>query len=433
MKFSLSEYILLISVCIFISSCGSVETEQSDFVKVDNGVFYIKNERYNYAGANYWQGMHLGSTKYGNREQLKRELDQLKMYGITNLRIMASCEADPDSKYCMQPPLMKAPGEYDENLWEGLDYLLDEMAKRDMKAVLVLSNFWTWSGGFSQFLKWDGAGDIPYPQEPEHGWWDYGQYTKAFFTNETTKEWYSNHVIETVKRTNSINGIKYTEDPTIMSWQLANEPRGMDNKKEFADWIRDTAGLIKSMDKNHLVSLGSEGNTPNPDEGLTAIIDNAYEAIDYITMHIWVQNWNWYTPGHGKEKYTEMIHRFDAYWNDHVEVARQLNKPLVLEEYGLARDAFNYDPVASVEERNNYYQYVYNKFVTNAHKAGAVQGVNFWAYSGEARPPRPGEYWQKGDVFVGDPPHELQGWYGVYNTDTTTLKLIQNQLGELRD
>ena len=425
----------LLFVLLIVASFYSCKTNQEASVKyvtVKDGQFYINNERYTFAGANYWQGMHLGSTQYGNREQLRRELDQLKKYGITNLRIMASCEADSTSEYCMQPPLMKAPGIYDDNLWEGLDFLLDEMGKRDMKAVMVLSNFWTWSGGFSQYLKWDGAGDIPYPQEPEYSWWDYGQYTKAFFTNETTKEWYRNHVVKTVKRVNSINGKAYADDPTIMTWQLANEPRGLDHKQEFAHWIKGTAELIKSMDANHLVSLGSEGDTPNPDEGLKAIVDNAYEAIDYITMHIWVQNWNWYTPGGGQEKYDQMMQRFNNYWDTHVEVAKTLNKPIVLEEYGLARDAFNYQPEASIEERNRYYQYVYNKFVTNVEKKGAVQGVNFWSYSGEARPPRPGEYWQSGDVFVGDPPHEMQGWYGVYEADTTTLKIISDEILKLR-
>ena len=28
------------------------------------------------------------------------------------------------------------------------------MAKRDMKAVLYLNNFWQWSGGMSQYVAW---------------------------------------------------------------------------------------------------------------------------------------------------------------------------------------------------------------------------------------------------------------------------------------
>ncbi len=432
---NVSRVFLTLSLIIIMAlnvSCSSDSSADSGFVEVKEGRFQIDGKPYVFAGANYWQGMHLGSEKYGDREQLKRELDQLKAYGITNLRIMASCEADVDSKYCMQPALQTAPGVYDNNLWEGLDYLLNEMAKRDMKAIMVLSNFWSWSGGFSQYLKWAGEGEIPYPQEPEHGWWDYGQYTKGFLKNKMTLEWYRNHVMTTVQRQNSINGLMYADDPTIMSWQLANEPRGMDNKDEFAQWIKSTAELIKSMDAKHLVSLGSEGDTPNESEGLKASVDNAYESIDYITMHIWVQNWNWYTPGDGEEAYNKMIHTFNTYWNTHVATAKALNKPLVLEEYGLARDAFSYDSDASINERNLYYQYVYNRFVTNVKTKGAVQGVNFWSYSGESRPPRPGEYWNTGDVFVGDPPHELQGWYGVYDDDISTLELIKEEMSRVK-
>jgi mannan endo-1,4-beta-mannosidase len=46
-----------------------------------------------------------------------------------------------------------------------------------------------------------------------------------------------------------------------------------------------------------------------------------------------------------------------------------------------------------------------------------------WAWSGDRRPPRPGDLWKPGDPFLGDPPHEKQGWYSIYDKDTT-LKLI---------
>ena len=46
--------------------------------------------------------------------------------------------------------MLQRPKHIDETLWQGLDFLLAEMAKRDMKAVLYLNNFWQWSGGMSQ-------------------------------------------------------------------------------------------------------------------------------------------------------------------------------------------------------------------------------------------------------------------------------------------
>jgi mannan endo-1,4-beta-mannosidase len=50
-------------------------------------------------------------------------------------------------------------------------------------------------------------------------------------------------------------------------------------------------------------------------------------------------------------------------------------------------------------------------------------------WSGEGRPAR--VQWQPGDNFLGDPPHEAQGWYSVYDSDATTLKLIREVAGKL--
>jgi mannan endo-1,4-beta-mannosidase len=54
-----------------------------------------------------------------------------------------------------------------------------------------------------------------------------------------------------------------------------------------------------------------------------------------------------------------------------------------------------------------------------------LTGVNFWAWGGEGRPRTPQGIWQPGDNFIGDPPHEFQGWYSVFDTDTTTHRIIK--------
>src|SRR5690606_366745 len=50
--------------------------------------------------------------------------------------------------------IQSSKGELNSELLEGLDFLLTEMAARDMKAVLYLNNFWQWSGGMSQYVSW---------------------------------------------------------------------------------------------------------------------------------------------------------------------------------------------------------------------------------------------------------------------------------------
>ena len=56
--------------------------------------------------------------------------------------------------------------------------------------------------------------------------------------------------------------------------------------------------------------------------------------------------------------------------------------------------------------------------------AAEISGVSFWAWAGEGRPSTPGGYWQRGDALLGDPPHERQGWYSVYDDDREMSELI---------
>ncbi|MEW4925535.1 beta-mannanase [Algibacter sp. 2305UL17-15] len=414
--------IIALVISISISSCSSYKRH---FVKVKDGDLILKKRAYTFIGSNYWQGMNLGAPNSGDRERLVRELNELQALGIKNLRVVAASEGDIDMKYCIHPALQTSPGVYNEDLWKGLDFLLSEMDKRDMKAIMVLGNFWTWSGGFPQYLKWANAGNIPFPQDEGTSWKDFTDYSLKFYTDTLAQAMMNNHIEKIINRKNSITKKRYKKDATIMAWQLANEPRGYDAPKDFLKWTQNTSAYIKSLDKYHLVCLGTEGNTNDTISGTDVYRDNNNENIDYITMHIWPQNWGWFNPKQGEEKFQEAIEKANEYWNDHVAVAKTLNKPIILEEFGIARDESSYDPDAQTVWRDKFYNHLFAKVLNSIQNGGVVKGLNFWTYSGEAKPERPGEYWEKGDAFLGDPPHELQGWYGVYNTDKTTLDLIK--------
>ena len=56
---------------------------------------------------------------------------------------------------------------------------------------------------------------------------------------------------------------------------------------------------------------------------------------------------------------------------------------------------------------------------------GPVAGVNFWAWNGEGRAQQPDAWFKKGDKsYVGDPPQEEQGLFGVFDADASTLAVI---------
>jgi mannan endo-1,4-beta-mannosidase len=95
------------------------------------------------------------------------------------------------------------------------------------------------------------------------------------------------------------------------------------------------------------------------------------------------------------------------------------------------KDDGSFDPTATNAHREQYYRAVFEG-VLQLVKKGQASGVNFWAWGGEGRPRIPGTLWEKGDPFTGDPPHEPQGWYSVYNTDSTTHGVISGYGARVR-
>lgn len=90
-------------------------------------------------------------------ERLRRELDLLKSLGIDNLRVLAGAEGEGllNGITRVGPVLQPEKRKFDDEALKGLDLLLAEMRKRDMRAVIYLSNNWEWSGGFQQYLLWE--------------------------------------------------------------------------------------------------------------------------------------------------------------------------------------------------------------------------------------------------------------------------------------
>lgn len=400
----------------------------SHFVEIKNGHFERDGKPYFFMGTNFWQGMNLGATNSsGNRPLLVRELDRMKDAGITQLRILALSEGPGSEPYRISPAVQNVPGQLDENLLAGLDFLLSEMKKRDMTAVVCLSNFWPWSGGFAQWVSWTEGSSIPYPPPHPGGSWSVFQdYSSKFYTLPKAISAQQESVKRIVSRINTITNQAYVNDSTILSWELANEPRGGAHRKEFLEWVASSANLIKSIDRNHLVTIGSEGDTLTPEvAGNDFIEDHSIAGIDYATIHVWVENWGVYAPN-DLLTFQTAFNTMNNYLKVHVAKSSVFKKPVVLEEFGMARDLRSMNPASSTLLRDLYYDFTFNEVVTLMKQNGLITGVNFWAWSGESRPASPGGIWKTGDALLGDPPHEEQGWYGVYSSDASTLDVVKN-------
>lgn len=336
------------------------------------------------SGAPYLSGASLPGNATG--PQLVRELlDTAKAAGLNTMRTWAFTV---DEAFSMQPE----PGVYNEGALRGLDYLLDEARKRGIKLILAFTSNWTPVGGVPQYLKWANQTE-----------------QEAFFADDEVKALYKAHVAAIVNRTNSINGRKYGEDPTIFAWNLINEPRCTGCKAGvIADWVAEMAPYVKELDGNHLLTVGEDGffgdwYYANPglpwtnwaaEEGQNFVDDHASPAIDFATFHSWVDNWQQVTP------------EWQSQWiAAHNDVAQNvLKKPVLLEEFGKWYNASEAN--SGLEDRDAFMKAAYDQTTLLQSNGSALKGSLFWQFYA------PG---QVAPLTEGGG----RGLYGIYPTDTS--------------
>ncbi|GAA1743034.1 cellulase family glycosylhydrolase [Luedemannella helvata] len=205
-----------------------------------------------------------------------------------------------------------------------LDYALYKARLNGLKIVLPFTNNWSDFGGMDQYVRWAGA-----------------SYHDDFYTNATIKGWYKDYISGILNRVNTYTGIRYKDDPTVMTWELANEPRcGGHNvyprsatctTNTITTWADEMTRYIKSLDARHLVSVGDEGFYCEPgsadwirncNDGVDTIALTKLPAVDVMSFHLYPDGWQ-QTRAWGTK-----------YITDHVRDARRLGKAVMMGEYG---------------------------------------------------------------------------------------------------
>lgn len=208
---------------------------------------------------------------------------------------------------------------------ERLDYVVHAAGRRGLKLVLPLVNNWKDFGGIDQYLDWYGL-----------------QHHDNFYTSPDTRQAYKNWVLHLLNRANVFTGVLYRNDPTIMAWELANEPRcqGSGGKpasptcttRTLLSWAAEMSSFIKVHDSSHLVGVGDEGffNRSfsidwlyNGSQGVDFEAFLALPTIDFGSFHLYPETWN--KPAGWARHWIE----------DHLAAGAKAGKPVLLEEYGL--------------------------------------------------------------------------------------------------
>ncbi|KAK9917687.1 hypothetical protein WJX75_007185 [Coccomyxa subellipsoidea] len=353
------------------------------------------------AGAPQLLGASLPAGKTGP-QLIRDHMDAAVAAGFT---VMRAWSHGVTPNYALQT----APGVYNEAMFRGLDYALDEAQQRNIKVILAFVDNWQQTGGVDEYVKWTG---------------DPTKTHKDFYTDPVIMGWYKDYVKTVINRVNTINGRTYGNDPTIFAWDLLNEARCQKcPNNTIAKWVGEMAPYVKSLDPNHLLTLGEEGfyststrrleSNPGADSGATwpsqegqdFIADHASPSIDFATIHSWIDNWQ------------DVSEDFQRWWiRTHVQVAwGTVKKPLILEEFG---KWLNSSVNATMEERNKYFGIVYDECQNNMDLQGSpLKGVGFWEWFA------PG---QQGPTSEGGG----QGLYGIYESDAT-FDLIKKNVAYL--
>jgi len=119
----------------------------------------------------------------------------------------------------------------DEELWSALDRGLAIAAAEGVRVIIPLVNEWPWFGGAREWARMAGARD--------------------FWNEPAARAAFKEYVAWLLSRTNTVTGLRYRDDPTILCWELGNEIQSASE-----DWMRDVAAHVKSLDGRHLVMDG---------------------------------------------------------------------------------------------------------------------------------------------------------------------------------
>jgi mannan endo-1,4-beta-mannosidase len=212
-----------------------------------------------------------------------------------------------------------------------LDYVLFYAAKYNIKVIMVPVNFEPSFGGMQWWVdQIKGAGHAHV----------------NFYTDSKVQAIYKQYLSILANRVNSINGVQFKNDPTILAWDTANEPHTKDGVdytgKIVAQWVCNIAQYMsETLGLKQMITSGEEGYQTNGYLGGAnrghEWVQNGLKGVDfatnvqckflsYSTVHLYPDNWNIHP-----NEFKNYINEFLA---ERVALTKKYGKPLVVEEFG---------------------------------------------------------------------------------------------------
>ncbi len=155
---------------------------------------------------------------------------------------------------------IEGPGQFNEKAFRALDKILQIANEEGVRLIIPFVDNWWWWGGPAEY---------------------------AAFRNKTAKEfWTDPELIADFKQTinfvlnrkNTYTGVLYKDDKSVLGWETGNELEAP------MSWQDSIASYIKSIDKNHLVLLGTHAQILSE----KAVTDSNFDVLSthyYSPIH----------------------------------------------------------------------------------------------------------------------------------------------------
>jgi len=252
--------------CLLATSTGLMPRwNQTGFVSVKDAQFQLNGLPYRFYGTNaYWVQM-------TTDDDMERVFHDIATAGLQVVRTWAFNDvADKPSSGTYFQILNNGKATINDGAdgLQRLDKVVATASKYGIKLLLTLTNNWgpQRSEPSSSFRRRDD-GTLPRAYLSN----DYGGmdlYNRAFVSNPTHDDFYTNpDIIKAFKAYVSHVVSRYADNPTVLGWELANDPRCAStlsassscNPKTITTWVNDISGYIKSLDSHHLITAGDGG------------------------------------------------------------------------------------------------------------------------------------------------------------------------------
>ena len=192
--------------------------------------------------------------------------------------------------------------------------------------------------------------------------------------NKNNMEAFKKRIKKIIQRRNSINGKVYRDDSTILAWEIANELEYWHfSYPEVHKWVSEIGVYIKSLDKNHLITISVSTDIVGFDKDSQLYEIFNVPELDFISFHFYP------TVRISNSDKIVLDSDYPKKIEYRIKKFLSLNKPVVMGEFGFSNSADLNHKFKTNKETGGLYNLVFKKSMDSAFLAGA-SGAMFWGW-----------------------------------------------------